>query len=400
MAALAVLFWFPYIVAIPGVLAAAFLWPTQMAPSGVRRRAVLAGLTLASACLLLCVGYFVPLIQLHVHSFVDLRNWILASSHGSAQNRRVFRMASGLPRSFVWTGDEGMLIKRYLLRDPYAPVTLWQLISLQFWLIVAFYAFGVSLLWVLTRSVSGQRTLQILAAAGIPVLVFAVLIFEPGSAERYLPAYPFLCLAVAFCLSRWRHDRIAVIICGAFMSIAIMVNVAALWRSSVLRQHQHTADRARGLANRVGPGGVVALLQNDDLYYLTSSFPFDPIVRRTSLPVYEVIALATEGAREWRQHFARRSVQALGQRQNVWVSKRLLAAEPHSDWGWNEGDDPSISWKDLPPFFRCLEYSADVGGSDGFLEVADSGQNRAFLDQVLSSRTAVTKGCYASVRVL
>ncbi len=65
MTALAVLFWFPYIVAIPGVLAASLLWPGGNTQVGVRRRAILAGLTLGSASLLLCVGYLLPLTQLH-----------------------------------------------------------------------------------------------------------------------------------------------------------------------------------------------------------------------------------------------------------------------------------------------------------------------------------------------
>jgi hypothetical protein len=327
LAALAVLFWFPYILAIPGVLAASFLWSTHTSSSEARRCAVLASLTLASASMLICVGYVVPLIQLHMHSIGDLRDWVIASSHGWNQNRRALRLASGLPRSFVWIGDEGMLIKRYLLHDPYAHVSLWQVLSRQFWLIVVFYVFSASVLWVLTRSVSGWRIFQILAAAGVPVLVFAVVIFEPGSMERYLPVYPFLCLAVAFCVSQWQQNRIAVSICVACMSIAILANVAALRKSSVLRKYQETAERARGLANRVGPSGVVALFsQNDELYSLASSFPFDPVMRKTSLPVYDVIALATSDAREWRQHFARRVVQAFGQQQSVWVSKRGCGA--------------------------------------------------------------------------
>jgi hypothetical protein len=401
LAALAVLFWFPYILAIPGVLASFLLWPTHTSSSEARRRAVLAGLTLASASVLICMGYFVPLIQLHIHSIGDLRDWAIASSHAWGQNRRVLRIASGLPRSFVWIGNEGMLIKRYLLHDPYAHVSLWQVLSLQVWLIVGFYVFSASVLWILTHSISGRRILQTWAAAGIPVLVFAVVIFEPGSMERYLPVYPFLCLAVAFCLSRWRQNRIAVSICVACMSIAILVNVSALRRSSVLKKYQETADRARSLANKVGPSGVIALFsQNDELYSLASSFPFDPVVRKTSLPVYDVIALATSDVREWRRHFALRVVQAFGQRQSVWVSKRLFAAEPHPDWGWNEGDDPDISWRELRPFFRCFHYSADVGGTDGFVQVADSGQNRAFLNQILLSRARITEACAAGKPVL
>ncbi len=159
-----------------------------------------------------------------MHSFEEVRNWIIASGHGSTQNRRAIRIVSGLPRSFVWIGDEGMLIKRFLLRDPYTHVTLWRVISQQFWLIVAFYVFGISLLWVLVHSASGQRVLEILAAAVYYVLVFALLTLDPSSAERYLPAYPIpLCRRRIFASRDGSRIVFAVSCCVAFMSIAIMV---------------------------------------------------------------------------------------------------------------------------------------------------------------------------------
>jgi hypothetical protein len=375
-AAMSVLFWFPYIIALPGVLAAFVLWPDRQ----FRRGTGLAIVMLASAGVLVCAGYVVPIVSLHIHSIAALKQWAAASSHGWSQSKRLLRMASGLPRSFIWIGDEGALIKRYLLHDPYARVTLSQIVLRQFWRIVVFYAGAGCLLWVLLRSVDGRRVLWIFAAAAVPVLLFAVLVFEPGSIERYLPMYPFLAVAVAFCLSRYSKNRVAVAGIVAFLSVAILVNVAALWRTSVLSRHRPTEDRALSLENKVRPQGLVALVSlSDDLYQLAVSFPFDAVVRRTPLPVYDVVLVANERARFWRRDFAQRALHSLEQGQAVWISKRLLAAQPDPAWGWTEGDDPNVSWKDLRPFFSSLSYSADVGGGDGFLQLADSEQNKAFL---------------------
>jgi hypothetical protein len=379
---MSVLFWFPYIVAVAGVLAAFLLWPTRnSAPIRLHRRVELAALTLASAVLLTCAGYAIAVVQLDIYSLAAIRQWAAASGHGSAQTRRLLRLASGLPRSFLWIGDEGILIKRYLLHDPYSRVTLSQIVVEQFWRLVVFYAGAACLLWTLLRSASGRLMLSILAAAAVPVLLFAVLVFEPGSIERYLPMYPFLCLAVAFCLSRYRQNRLAVAGIVAFLSVAILINMAALWRTSVLSRHLPATDRALSLENKVGPRGLVALLSlSDDLYQLAVSIPFDPAVRRISLPVYDVVQVANERVLTWRREFAQKALNSLQQGQAVWVSKRLLAAQPEPGWGWTEGDDPNVSWTDLRPFFSRLSYAADVGGSDGFLQLAGTEKNKALLN--------------------
>ena len=79
--------------------------------------------------------------------------------------------------------------------------------------------------------------------------------------------------------------------------------------------------------------------------------------------------------------FARLAIAAQSKNEPVWVSKRLLAAQPAPAWGWNEGDDPRISWKDLRPFFGSLDYSSDVGGPDGFLQIANSAHNQQLLTE-------------------
>ncbi len=106
------------------------------------------------------------------------------------------------------------------------------------------------------------------------------------------------------------------------------------------------------------------------------SFPFDPAVRRASLPVYDVVQVSNERSHTWKREFAQKALHSLGQGQAVWVSKRMLAARPEPAWGWTEGDDPNGSWKELRPFFSGLSYWADVGGSDGFLELAGTEQTK------------------------
>ena len=41
---------------------------------------------------------------------------------------------------------------------------------------------------------------RLLAVAAVSVLVLAVILFEPGATERYMPAYPFFFLAAAYAL--------------------------------------------------------------------------------------------------------------------------------------------------------------------------------------------------------
>ncbi|HLJ46398.1 MAG TPA: glycosyltransferase family 39 protein [Bryobacteraceae bacterium] len=372
-AALSVLFWFPYIVALPGLLVLLFLWPSDRST----RRFI--PVVVAAASLVAGAAYLLAMTQLHIHSVADLRQWITASSHGWAQNRRLFRLATGLPRSFLWIGDTGMLIKRYVLHDPYAPVSISQIIFQQLWRVAIFYVFAVALAVTLFREVKERWVLWITLAAAVPVLFFAVVIFEPGSTERYLPLYPFLCIAVSYALSRIHENRVAATAIAAFLALAVVLNVAALWRGSVMRQYERTSSRASSLNHRVTSKGLVAVVsQFDDLYLLTGSFPFDP-VSRLSLPIYDVVGPASDRVRTWKQDFARLAVNAQSKNEAVWVSKRLLAVKPAPEWGWNEGDDPRISWKDLPPFFSGLEYCGDVGGPDGFLQVANSANNQQVL---------------------
>ena len=118
---LAALLWFPWVLSAPGVL---FMgnWPSATpSRSGSVRQA--AGF---SVVLLLCLalGFGVGAAAQQIRSVSQAKAWVSASSHGLSQSNRVLRLATGLPRSFFYLGKDGVLYKRFLLKDPFAPVTV------------------------------------------------------------------------------------------------------------------------------------------------------------------------------------------------------------------------------------------------------------------------------------
>jgi hypothetical protein len=383
-AALALLFWFPYIIAVPGVLAAALLWPPERAAFH-RRRISLAAAALVVAGLLTIAAYCLAVVQLHLDSVDTFRAWVSGSSHGWAQNRRMLRLVTGLPRSFVWMGDEGLLLKRYFFHDPYARVTLLE-IAAEFWRVLAFYCFAACVLWVLWFGLAGRRVLLLLATVAVPLLLFAVFVFEPGSSERYLPLYPFLLVASAFALSRYRQHRVPVAAIAAFLGLAICLNVKALWQSPFPSSEQPAVVRALSLQGKIEPNGLIALLSlRDSLYMWGGAHPFDKQTRHAVLPVYDVLEPGNARAAEWKQQFAQRALASLQQGCHVWVSKRVFAARPLPDWGWTEGDDPHLTWPAIAPFFTRFHYTTDIGGADGFMQLEDSAENLKTLHEVAGS---------------
>lgn len=379
-AALATLFWLPYICALAGVMAALVLWPQK----SDRRHLRLAGLCAVSTVVIVGAVYLAVVLHLQLHSLPEIGRWMLASGHGSSPSKRLLRIWTGLPRSFLWLGNEGMLLKRYVLRDPYAPVTLAMIAREELWRLVAFYGFVLALLWALLSMPDAKRMLAILGSAALPLFFFALVIFEPGSAERYLPLFPFLCIAVAFALSR-PASRVAQTAIVAFLCVAIVANIAYLWRASLVAQTRPTEQRAIILRDRVGSKGLVALVTfMDELYPFAGSLSFDPFAPvQIHLPVYDVIQVGNQRILTWRQEFAQKVIAAFTAGDCVWVSKRLLAERPLPQWAWTEGDDARIRWRDLRPFFSQFDYSSDIGGPDGFLGLRDSEQNRRILSAIL-----------------
>jgi hypothetical protein len=236
----------------------------------------------------------------------------------------------------------------------------------------------------------GRRACAVLALAALPVLLFAVLVFEPSSPERYFPALPFLLLVLAAGVGRLpAHRAGAAFVLGALATLGVL-NVRAAWPTRTAPAS--TLEAAASLQQRLPPASLVALpTLRDPLYRFVANRPFHRL-NRPQLPVYDVVKIATRQVESWREEFADRALDSWRRGGDVWVSSRLTAERPQADGGWVEGDDPRIGWSDLTTFFRSLVFDARVGGDDGFQRVAKGEPNLAVLERASGSREAERAG--------
>jgi hypothetical protein len=361
----AALFWFPYLLAAPAVV---------MLPM-VRRRGLRSSAVVAiSFSVAMGVAYLAVILVMGLHRPGEILAWMRAASHG-IETSGLKRALFGFARSFINMGREGMLFKRYLLHDPFAPVSLANLLRLVLIKLLLFYAAlaaAVATL-VLTRR---WEALVVLLAALVPVFLFGVK-WQGGDMERYLPLYPFFFLAIAICLTehRTRFQRPVIMM---FLAVMVLVNAFALSRSRLHVEEEQTARRVSEIPP--APVNIVYVTHNgDDFLNFSRSFPFAEVNRRAALRVRNVLEAGHRDMPLWRTTFARGVLNIWNYQGNVWVSKRLFSPVPKPEWNWVEGDDPRVSWKDLSPFFTRLQYESCVGGDDGFCRLAPSSINRDIL---------------------
>ena len=82
-------------------------------------------------------------------------------------------MVFAFARNFVNLGDDGRFFKRYLVHDPFSPVSFLQLFCLSLRKLALFYVFRLLVVIMLLRSWLGKRMLVLLALNSLPVVVFA-----------------------------------------------------------------------------------------------------------------------------------------------------------------------------------------------------------------------------------
>jgi len=387
MFALAVLFWFPYVFVLPAAMAAPLLLYGRE-----RRRLRLAMLTLA-ACVVVGLAVYGSAIAIAgIRSSVDLRDWILSSGHGQIQPggfRAAARLAFSVPRSFVNMDRDGMWLKRYLIHDPYAPVTIRNLFRLSLWKVVLFYATASVVCFELLRSQRGRILLFLLAATVLPIFIFALFIFEAGSIERYLPLYPLIFLALGYVLASQQASRASKALLAVALAAMFAVNVNAMRRGTLEQTKDKAVARIHDLVPLLGPNSLVlAVNEQDSLAQFRQNFPMDAINLNGDWRSYDVLEINTERLSTWREDLAKRVLGTWRRGGDVWLPMRFLSIRPDPDWNWVEGDDQRIRWTDLPNFFSGFETGPAVGGPDGFVLLRDSPQNRKRLAQPVSLRRA------------
>jgi hypothetical protein len=375
--ALASLYWVPYIFVMPAVL----LTPVLLSESSSNPWRLILRSAVCAALIAIAV-FAVPVVYLRMFSLHQIAGWMMESSHRWVQNRRLLRFFFGFPRSFLYMGNDGILFKRYLFHDPYAPVSLGQLFRASMVKVgVAFSYFG--LLTLALARTPGRRAFLWMACAVGPLVAFAILLFEPGSPERFLPLVPFLIVAAVIAGNRLGWMRR---VNGAFVLLLAAINIPAHWRPSVNAEVDKAEARVHELRRRLKPASREMMLNfQDEVYADRQGYPFHPYNRNSVLHTVSAVELVNERTPFWRQHFARLTRETWTNHGDVWLSARLLAGRPDPSWYWTESDDPRVAWADIPRFFRSFELGEAVGGGDGFVLLPKTAGNERQIESLLSA---------------
>lgn len=373
--------WFPFVLVAPGALALPLLWGR----GPVRRRlrfafesAVVAGVLTAAAYLVVGVGLA------GVRTPAGFLAWMAEASHGYRRSG-LPRLAFGFARSFIHMGQDGLMFKRYLLRDPFSPVSLADLFRLSLWKLGLFYLSLAAAGAALVGTPRGRRALAWALTQIVPVFLFALLLFESGMPERYLPLYPAVFAAFALALSaersrgaRWLRAPVL-----AFAAAVVVSNFAAMRAGALAAEQGKVFARINELHPRLTPESLVVVVHlQDEVSGFYHNFPLHPLNRGGTLRIYSVTEPGSDRILTWRQDFADKVLAYCGRGGDVWLSKRLFTERPQPDWNWAEGDDARISWAHLRPFFSQIETGAQAGGEDGFALLTRGGRNEEFLRRV------------------
>jgi hypothetical protein len=379
----ATLLWFPYVLAIPATLMVEPYWRSlQHNPrTSIDLKLMVHGAAAIALCI--AIGYAVAIAAHGFNSTGAVYAWMNDSAHGWSQNRNLLRLPTGLARSYVNLGADGLLFKRFVNADPYAPVTVLDLVRASIWKLALFYAFCAAIAYAYVRRRGSQMYWLFPVVSGLPILGFAVFVFEPGSPERYLPFLPFLVLISAVVLaptSTGRSSVYANAIVVTFLIVASFVNINAMSRANYEAHQRLMLQRLRALQSTAADRSLIALLSNqDDLYQFQNGYVDQYADSRTTLQWWDVIEPGNRRLPEWRRGFGVRVIATWDGGTECWASKRLWATRPVPDWKWAEGDDPRIKWTDIYSFFRQLETDGSVGGDDGFNRLARTEHNRRVL---------------------
>jgi hypothetical protein len=376
--AVAVCFWFPYILALPAaVTSPLFFFGFD------RRRWRLVITTAVATGVFLALGYGIVVVGvLGIRSVTGFMTWMSAASHDT-DIKGATRMVFGFARSFIYMGNDGMLFKRYLIKDPFNSVTLVDLLRLSLWKLCLFYLFLAALAIGLIRSSNDRRILAFLIVNAVPVIIFAIS-FDGGAIERYLPLYPAIFVALSACLSSERAWALAKYVALAFVAALTVTNVMAMAKPRLDRQQEMTAARISKVLPRLKHNSrILAVTWQDELVNFSRSFPFHSLNRAGNLRIGALVTPGTTQAAEWSQGFARQALETWSRGGEMWVSRRVMSPRPKAEWNWAEGDEKRVSWTDFYKFFTQLELGETVGGEDGFILIPPSEKNRQLLGQLL-----------------
>jgi hypothetical protein len=376
----AVSFWALYVLVMPAALAFPLIWF-----GFERRRLRMTGLVTASFIIVLGSVYLLAIQRLGIRDLASLKSWVTESSHDIVNIRGFSRVAFGIPRSFISMGKDGILFKRYLLKDPYNPVSLSDLVRVSLAKLAFFYAVLLATIIGLLRGKAERRLLGLAILGGVPLIAFAVG-WQGGDVERYMPVYPLFLAAWALVLGGRRPMRLLQVLIVLLIIVMSAVNLPALSRARADRDRDQLRRRVGAILPSLGSEDRIYVVLIQDPLFLVKRDPLSAFPRELKVGV--LVPLGYSSTPNWRGDFAKdvRGVWAKGGR--LWISKRILSRRPKAEWDWAEGDEKSLSWSDLPAFFGAFDLGQDVGDDDGFVVLTRTPRNEQLIEKTAAQSPA------------
>jgi hypothetical protein len=381
--ALAVLFWFPLVLAVPGSALSAII---LRGDSPRRRRIAIAACVVSG---LITILVYIPIASLWgVRSVESFRAWMVESQHGIRGIGGLQRTVVGFGRSLVNMDRLGLVAKRYLIDDPYNPTTVADVARAGLLRLAALYAVLGAMAITLAVRAAGRRALVFLIATAIPVVGFA-LKWQGGDLERYLAMFPALFLAIAM-TAALLAPRARLIAATAVALLFVAFNVPAISRAKRDAQCATLTARLTSVPREEGqPTLIFTPHELDEIATFRNRCPDAALLEEATPPkAFGLVMANYEQSDRWRDEMAIRTERAWAEGGRVWISRRAFVTSPPSSWKWAEGDDPRLRWKEFPEYFAQVDVGPPVGGEDGFVEVLPTPRNR---EAVARLRTVLSR---------
>jgi hypothetical protein len=403
--ALSALLWIPYIFCGLGLFVLALYpddWNIPVRESLSRLRPARAIRFTVIAFAIILGVYLLGAYARGIRSAGDFNAWVTDASHGWSQSQRALRMVTGLPRSAFYLGHDGLLYKRYLKHDPYAKVTLTDLVRASLWKLAVFYIFLAALFFALWRgSQSGWALIAFLAGIA-PIMFFAVFILESGAPDRYLPVFPFVLLGVGWTLRnikpkpRLSELSAAQTVILAFLVVVTINGLYVFAAPRIWTLNDAPWKRIAQLREHIGPKSEIILVTNQDIIEeFFSRSVFDRVSRPFPIHLFEIIEPGSDRLLKWREGFAAEAFRVWNNGGEVWMSRRFWSEKPKPEWNWVERDNPSQVWNDVYTFFQPLQTDLSLDGEDGFSRLPPSEANvrylKPFADALLDTKASINR---------
>jgi len=277
--------------------------------------------------------YFAVMAHIGIHDVQGFRAWTEKTSRstGSA-NKGISKTIFGFARSFINMGNDGMLFKRFLLHDPFNPVTILDLVRLSLWKLLAFYFFLFFILLGLVTTINGRRMLVLLMINVLPVIAFAIY-WQGGDPERYLPLYPLLFITLGWALDSDQVRRLFKYPLVLFIVAMIATNGVMMAKVRLNRQQEGAAARISELSRMLKPNSWIFTANwQDDLVNFNRSFPLNPVNRNSNLRIGALITPGEPEVARWQQEFATRTQSIWSNGGDVWISRWFFYERPPTEW--------------------------------------------------------------------